>query len=168
MSPNHPLAKNRGCFSFVGWALLLGGAFFLTMAVLQTRLPLFGKTTDGLITKVTERVKSSQSSSKRYPGESDSDYRERTRRVGISYDLHVRFTPEGGAPTDIETSSTFGKELNQGDAVKVIYLPSNPTNAEIHTTKQLWLPLLTGYIVSFLCLGGGWFLRMLTKSMEVL
>lgn len=169
MTPDHPLAQNRGCFRFVSWALLLGGAFFLTMAVLQTRLPIFGKITDGVVTKITERVSSGPRSVKRLPGESDSSYRERRRereRGGISYDLHVRFTPEGGSPTDIKTSSTFGKELNQGDPVKVIYLASNPANAEIYSAKQLWLPLCVGFVVSFMCLGGGFFLRQFTKSLS--
>lgn len=162
---NKAFQQNRGCFSVFSWLLLLAGAFFLSVVIFKDlRLALFGKTADGVITKVTERVSSSRSSSKRNPGESESAYRERTRRVGISYDMHVRFTPEGGAPVEFKTGSTFGHEHKQGDAVKIIYLPGNPSRAEVHTTKQVWMPIGVGFVVSTLCLFGGWFLRQLVKQ----
>ena len=60
---------------------------------------------------------------------------------------------------EFKTTSTFGLHSKQGDAVRVIYMKANPMNAEINSATQLWLPLCVGYTVSFLCIGGGIFLR---------
>ena len=160
---SNPLQKNRGCFSVLSWVLLVAGAFFLSVVIFKDlRLALFGKPADGVITKITERV-SSGGSGRQRQGESDAAYRERKRRVGISYDMHVRYTPEGGEPVEFKTSSTFGHEHKAGDSVKLIYLPSNPMRAEVNTTKQVWLPIGVGFLVSAFCLFGGWFLRMAVK-----
>ena len=168
MSPNHPLAKNRGCFRFVSWALLLFGILCLGRLVWDLRLAVTGSIADGAITKITMRTSYGGSSGRRRDGESEESYRKRTNRASTSYDLLVRFTPQGGEPRDFQTVATFGHDAKVGDAVKVIYLPGDPGSAEIYSAKQVWLPMAVGFIVTTLCLGGGWFLRKLTKSMEVL
>lgn len=152
MTLNHAISQNRGCFSFASWALLLFSVLFVGRFVMDLRLAAFGKTTDGVVIKVTERH--------------SINSRARTVRVsdassggGVSYDLTVRFTPESATPVEFETSSTFGHELKEGDTVKVIYLSSDLMGAEIYSAKQLWLPLCVGFIVSSACLGGGYFLR---------
>jgi hypothetical protein len=161
---NKGLSQNRGCMGFAGWALLIGGLLFLTSAVNQTRLPLFGKKTEGVITKIEE--KTSYSNVSRRDGESRESYRERSRRQGTStsYFCLVRYTPEGAEPVEFKTRSTFGHDSKEGDAVPVIYLPSNPMNAEINTAKQVWMPLAIGYNVSLVCIGLGWFLLKLKRA----
>ena len=166
MDRTKQLQQNRGCFSAVGWILLAFGVFFFGALLWnQGRLVAFGQVTDGTITKLTTRVSYGGGSSRR-PGESLESYRNRNR-PSISYDLHVTYTPEGGEPFEFKTTSTFGHELQKGDSVKVIYVPGSPKSAEIHSAKQLWLPMVVGFIVSSGCLAGGIFLRRLVKRIPV-
>jgi len=157
MTLNEKLSQSRGCFRFIGWALLLAGIGFLCAAVSQTRLPISGKITKGVVTKIDERI--SIGSVSQQKGESDAWYFERrSRSKGVSYDLTVHYTPEGAAPADFKSVATFGLAHKVGDQVDVIYLPSNPLGAEIYTARQVWLPLCVGFTVSFLCIGGGFYL----------
>ncbi len=155
MTLDHALSQNRGCFRFIGWALLLGSVLFVGRFVFDLKLAVTGRIADGAITKVTKRT--SYSSTSRRNGESNASYNGRSG-ASTSYDLTVRFTPEGGTNTEFVTTSTFGHELKEGDTVKVIYQASQPTQAEIYSAKQLWLPLCVGFVVSAFSLGGGLFL----------
>jgi hypothetical protein len=151
-------AQNRGLPAGIGYALLVFGLFFLSVAVFKDlRLALFGARSEGEIVRITEKV--SRSDAKRRPGESLESFRKRDKG-GISYILTLRFTPQGGAPIEIDTRATWGLAEKVGDRVPVIYLPQSPRRAEINTVKQVWLPLATGFTVSALCLfGGGWIVR---------
>lgn len=151
MTLNHALSQNRGCFTFVGWTMLLFSVLFVGRFVMDLRLATLGKITDGEVIKVTERYSIGTNSRKSRKSDDHSG-------GGVSYDLTVRFTPEGATPVEFETSSTFGHDLKVGDTVKVIYLASNLMGAEIYSAKQLWLPLCVGFVVSSACLGGGYFL----------
>jgi hypothetical protein len=125
---------------------LVAGVFFLGCVTWnQFRLAVFGKATDGVVVEGKE-------------GEP-----ERIRHRGGSQRYTVRFTPENGEPVEFKTSSTFGTELKWGDAVKVIYMPKNPTTAEIYSAKQLWLPMMVGLFVGTTCLGGGLLLRLILR-----
>lgn len=76
----------------------------------------------------------------------------------------VRFMlPDGGEAT-FQTSSTWGSRHQAGDKVPVIYLPGNPSRAEINTMRQLVLPMAIGMVAASLCLAAGvcviaWFRR---------
>lgn len=130
----------------IGWTLVVFGVFFLAVAIgKDARRVVFGQYAEGEITKITERSSSSGSSDK---------YGKR-RGGGVSHILTVRFTPEGGQPLDVDTLATWGFTEKVGDRVRLIHLPGRPEDAEIYSTKQIWLPLATGFTVSALCLGGG-------------
>ena len=162
MNRNLALQQNRGCFVAGSWILIAASIFFLSALLWnQGRLVVWGRTTDGVITKVTTRTTYGGSSSRR-PGESRESHRERNR-PSTSYDLHVRYTPEGAEPFEFKTTSTFGHELKEGDPVEVIYLPGSPKSAEIHSAKQLWWPMVVGGIVTAVSLTGGLLLRRLVK-----
>ncbi len=157
------IARNLGCASGLGWILLVAGLLFLSALLWnQVRLAVWGKTAEGIVTEVTTRV--SYGSSPRKSGESLESYHQRTGAT-VSHDLHIRFTTESGVTTDIVTLSTFGHELREGDRVKLIYLPADPARAEIHSVKQLWLPMIVGFVVSVTCLGGGFYLRRTVRSL---
>ena len=127
--------------------LILAG-FFLVCLLLDIRLASFGVTTDGVVTKVEEKVSSSRTT--RRSNETESAYRRRTEEAtgGISYCPWVRYTPASGETVEFRTVSTFGNEVQAGSAVKVIYLASNPKKAQIHTFKQVWMPIIIGSIVT--------------------
>lgn len=148
----------------MGWVLLAFGLFFLGALLWnQARVAVFGIVTDGIVEKVTTRV--SYGSSPRRPGESMESYRDRSGG-GASHDLHIRFSTTDGEEVGFTTVSTFGHELNEGDPVRVIFLPNQPEKAEIYSPKQLWLPLVTGTIVTAFFLGGGIYLRRTMNSLR--
>lgn len=161
-SSTHPKPNPRGFFLVSGWLMLAAGVFFLG-AVLwnDCRLAAKGVFGEGVITHVEVRS-SASSTGKRWDHESEDAYRNRMRG-GVSHILTVRHTPAGGEPTDFKVRSTFGKDLKEGDAVKVIYLPEQPAKAQIYSTKQLWLPIAVGFTASAGSLGIGalllWFAR---------
>ncbi|MBL9152969.1 MAG: DUF3592 domain-containing protein [Verrucomicrobiales bacterium] len=162
MNRTQSLQQNRGCFAAGSWILIAASVFFFSALMWnQGRLVAWGRTTDGTITKVTTRTTYGGSSSRR-PGESLENYRKRNT-ASTSYDLHVRYTPEGAEPVEFKTTSTFGHELKEGDSVKVIYLPGSPKRAEIYSAKQLWWPMVVGGIVTLVSLVGGLLLRRLVK-----
>lgn len=158
------VARNQGCASVLGWILLALGTFFLGALLWnQVRVAVFGEVTDGFVEKVTTRV--SYGSAPRRPGESLESNRDRSGG-GVAHDLHIRFPTSGGKEVGFTTVSTFGHELAEGDAVRVIYLPHQPEKAEIYSPKQLWLPTLTGTIVTAIFLGGGIYLRRTMSSIR--
>jgi hypothetical protein len=162
MSATQPKPNPRGFFLVSGWLMLAAGVFFLG-AVLwnDCQLAARGVFGEGVITHVEVRSSHGGGGSRR-DHESDEEYRNRTRG-GVSHILTVRHTPEGGEPTDFKVRSTFGKDLKEGDEVKVIYLPDQPAKAQIYSTKQLWLPIAVGFSASAGSLGIGalllWFAR---------
>lgn len=139
---------------FFGILLVAAGVFFLG-AVLRNpgRLVAWGARTQGEVVEVTE--KSSSSATSRREGESRQAYRERRQRKSTRYFLRVRFTAADGVPAEFTTTSTFGHVLKTGDAVGVVYLPGDPSEAEIDSSRQLWLPLATGTLLGSACLAGG-------------
>jgi hypothetical protein len=146
--------RRKSGFLFFGIVLLAAGFFFLGALIWnQGRLAIFGKRADGVVREITETTRTSATT--RRDGESLQAYRERSRRKGTRYTLRVQFTPEGGAPAEFSTTSTFGHTLEKGGMVRVIYLPGDPAGAEIDSARQLWLPMAVGFIVSAVCLGGG-------------
>lgn len=151
-------AQPKGLLAGLGYVLLVFGLFFLSVAVFKDlRLALLSSTTEGEIVRITEKV--SRSDAKRRPGESLKEFQKRNKG-GISYILTLRYTPEGGAPIEIDTRATWGLAEKVGDRVSVIYLPGSPQGAEINTFKQVWRPLATGFTVSAFCLiSGGWIVR---------
>lgn len=145
--------KNSG-FLLFGIILLVAGVFFLGAVIWnQGRLALFGKRADGVVQEIIETTQTSAAS--RREGESLQSYRERSRRKSTRYTLRVQFVPEGGAPAEFSTTSTFGHDIMEGGKVRVVYLPGDPAGAEIDSAKQLWLPMAVGFVVSAVCLGGG-------------
>jgi hypothetical protein len=166
MSSSSSKSNPRPFFIAAGWVMVAAGIFFLG-AVLwnDCRLAMKGVFGEGVITHVEARA-SSSSGGRRREHETDEEYRNRTRG-GVSHILTVRHTPEGGEPTDFKVRSTFGKDLKEGDAVKVIYLPEQPTKAQIYSTKQLWLPIVVGFTASAAALGIGAFLLRLARRMAV-
>jgi hypothetical protein len=148
----------KGLPAGIGYVLLAFGLFFLCVAVFNDlRLALLGLTTEGEIIRITEKV--SRSDAKRRPGESLKEFKKRDKG-GISYILTLRYTPQGGAPIEIDTRATWGLAEKVGDRVPVIYLPGSPRGADINSVKQVWLPLATGFTVSAFCLiSGGWIVR---------
>lgn len=149
------IKKQRTGFPFVATLLFLLSALFLGGTLQgQCRLAAFGKKADGVVTKLRAATSSSSSSGTR---NSSGGYN-RSGGGGTTYFYTVRFTPENGPPVEFETTGCWGTVLVVGDAVKIIYLPSRPTRAEIYTTKQLWLPMCTGLGMGLACLGGGGFM----------
>jgi hypothetical protein len=162
MNRTHALQQNRGCFAAGSWILIAAAVFFFSALLWnQGRLVVWGRQTDGTITKVTTRTTYGGTTSRR-PGETEESYRKRNK-ASTSYDLHVRYTPEGSEPFEFKTTSTFGHELKEGDRVEVIYVPGSPKRAEIYSAKQLWWPMVVGCIVTAVSLTGGLLLRRLVK-----
>jgi hypothetical protein len=154
---NEALRGNRGCATVVSWLMMAAGVFFFGALITHdVRLALTGQFADGVVTKVIERTTSSRSSS--------SNGKRQRSAPGVSYTLVVRYRPQDMEPVEFKTSSTFGHSHKEDDAVKVIYLRSNPTMAEIYSAKQLWLPICVGFVVSTVCLYGGRLLRRAVKA----
>jgi hypothetical protein len=152
---------------FVGILLLAAGLFFLGVVIWGPgRLAVLGRRVGGEVVEITE--KDNFIAPSRKEGERWENYRERRQRDKESgkrkitrYTLHVRFTPEGGTPTDFSTVSTSGLLFQVGDPVRVLYLPADPARAEIDSPMQLWqlwMPLGVGIAVGVGCLAGGGFL----------
>ena len=153
--------KKRTGFPFIATLLLLLSALFLGATLQgQCRVAAFGKIADGVVTKLRAKTSSSTSSGKRNAA---GQYTQ-TGGGGTTYFYTVRFTPENGLPVEFEATGCWGTVLIMGDTVKVIYLPSRPTYAEIYTTKQLWLPMCTGLGMGLACLGGGAFMLRLRRN----
>ncbi len=147
---------------FIGWALLLSGGFFLTMVVLKEgRLALFGQHTNAVVEKVTEITQSHTLSKYTSDGKRRTGDRKRT---SISQVMQLGFITADGKPISFETLATFNTEAKVGDTQPIVYLPSDPMRAKIATLRQLWLPMLTGLLLSVLCLGGGVLLVKLRPS----
>lgn len=147
--------KKRTGFPFIAAVLLLLSALFFGGTLQgQCWLAAFGKTANGVVTKLRASTSSSTTDGKR---NSAGEYN-RTGGGGTTYFYTVRFTPENGPPVEFEATGCWGTVLEVGNAVKVIYLLSRPTYAEIYTTRQLWLPMFTGLGMGLACLGGSAFM----------
>lgn len=142
------LPRTRRPSFWFGCFLVFGGVFFLVCLLLDLRLALFGTTTDGVVTRVEEKVSSNRTT--RRSNETESAYRRRSEQAtgGIAFYPWVRYTPALGTPVEFKTLSTFGNEVQPGSAVKVIYLAANPRKAQIHTFKQVWMPIIIGSILT--------------------
>lgn len=164
MNTSQEKTTRRRMVLVLGGSLLLFGVLCLARVVFDAQLGFTGAITDGVVTKIEMRSSSSGVTSRR-SGETWSEYeRRRDRQRGsVSYDCSVRFTPAAGEPRDFKTVSTFGHDRKVGDAVKVIYLASNPGRAEIYSAKQVWLPLCVGGIVTIASLTGAWFFFRLAR-----
>ena len=145
--------SRRAALGF-GIGLMVAGLFFLSVAIAKdARLAFLGERGEGEITKVTVRTSPDRSS--RRKGESLKAYRARTKSGGESHVLHVRYTPAGAEPMEVETLATWNYRAAVGERVKLVYFPDAPENAEIDNVRQVWLPLATGLTVGTLCLVGG-------------
>lgn len=115
----------------IGWVAAAFGAFFLiVLMVKDLRLVVFGTKTQGVV----------------QPAE---------RQPGEKFKFTVQFKLPDGAETQIQTSPTWGSRHEPGEIVPIIYLPSNPSKAEINTLRQLILPMFTGMFAASLALGFG-------------
>jgi hypothetical protein len=162
-TPRH----RRPSFWF-GWILLISGGFLLICLLLDLRLALFGKTTEGIVTRIEEKTSSSHTT--RRSNESVSEYRRRSANTtgGISYYPWVRYQPAEGASVEFKTLSTFGHDVTVGTAVKVIYLASNPQKAQIFQFKQVWAPIIIGSIFTTGCIILGFILlRISTRPVRL-
>ena len=124
---------------WVSWMLVLVGVAMLMLVVgRDARLAFFGERTQGRVVEPSEPGLFAASGS-----------------GGVPKVMHVRFTPKEGAEVTFRVSSTFRSAHLAGEVVPVVYLESDPRRAQIHTMKQVWLPLLVGSGFGGVVLGAG-------------
>lgn len=139
----------------IGFLLLVAGVIFLSLAIgRDLRLIVQGEKAEGKITNIVERH--SRNPKKRRKGESREAFNERKSEPSISYYCDVEFTPKGATEVvKFTTLSTFGHDNDVGDPVPVIYMPSNPSWAEIDLPKQTLYPLIIGIVFSTVLIASG-------------
>lgn len=134
------LSRKLRAHKAVGWVLIaLGGLFVVSVLARDARLVVFGKKTEGVVLNAG----------------ADSA---RNSKYALSFRL------ENGTEAKFQTSPTWGSRHRPGDTVPIVYLPGDPSRAEINTMRQLVLPMATGMVASSLCLAAGvcllaWFRR---------
>lgn len=138
----------------IGIGLLgLGALGMVSLLQKEVSLALFGETATGTVRKVEEITNRSDSKWSR-----SGMRRQVVRRSGPSYFMTIDFTTPDGRTIEFETLATFHTEAKVGDQHPLVYLPSQPENAKIATSRQLWLPMLVGSIFTVTCWSFGIFL----------
>lgn len=131
-------------FGLIGLALL--GATSLCMK--EVPLALFGERSTGSVKKV-EVIQTSTASKWEKDG---NGHLRSISRGGDSTFMHIGFTTKKGQPVEVKTQAVFNTEAKVGDQHPMIYLPSRPETAKIYSAKQLWMPMIVGFIFTAVCL----------------
>lgn len=132
-------------------ALALLGATSLCMK--EVPLALFGERSPGIVKKV-EVIQTSTTSK----WEKHGTGTRAVSRGGQSTIMHIVFTTKEGKPIEGKHTATFNTEAKVGDEHPMIYLPSHPETAKIYSARQLWLPMVVGFVFAAVCLFLGLFL----------
>lgn len=126
-------------------ALALLGSTSLCLK--EIPLALFGEHASGVVKNV-EVIQTSTTSKWEHNG---SGSQKAVSRGGSRTLMSIEFTPKDGKPVGIKTTATFHTEAKVGDTHPMLYLPSNPENAKIYSAKQLWLPMVVGFVFVSVC-----------------
>jgi hypothetical protein len=119
-----------------------------SLCMKEIPLALFGERSTGTVKKV-EVIQTSTASKWESNG---SGSKRAVSRGGQSTIMHIAFATREGKPVEIKTTATFNMEATVGDQHPMIYLSSKPETAKIHSAKQLWMPMLVGFIFTSVCL----------------